>query len=375
MTRQPIHYRNTRRGFTLIEVLVVVGLILLLMSLTLVGLRNAIGLARESATKATILKIHGLVQQRADAFNRAMERTNLSRAKDALKVKMGVANKADSAHERAYETFIKKDIFRSRFPQSFSEFDLLTYPPTGVTITPAMAAKHQPVTESTALLYWLLTQSEVFGIAPVDDSVFSSSEVRDTDNDGLLEFVDGWGRPLRYYRWPTRLFRCGEDINGNVSLDSGEDQPSPLTNQINGVLDSSGSASPIIRTNNGSPTYASLIWSGLPPQPTIAGELDPLLRDPDDPSGAILRMARYLNPSSPETILALAETGNPGFGTPDTYHAFLIVSAGPDGDLGLYEPHVRTFFATDPQGWLCQPSRLGSLDDHPLADNISNRKR
>jgi hypothetical protein len=86
-------------------------------------------------------------------------------------------------------------------------------------------------------------------------------------------------------------------------------------------------------------------------------------------------LARYLNSSSPATVLALAETGTPGFGTPDTYHAFLIVSAGPDGNLGLYEPHVRTLVATDPQGWLCQPSRLGSLDDHPLADNISNRKR
>src|SRR5262249_38680487 len=27
-------------------------------------------------------------------------------------------------------------------------------------------------------------------------------EVQDTDNDGLPEFVDAWGEPLQFYRWP-----------------------------------------------------------------------------------------------------------------------------------------------------------------------------
>ena len=31
---------------------------------------------------------------------------------------------------------------------------------------------------------------------------FTDREVADTDGDGLLEFVDSWGRPLQFYRWP-----------------------------------------------------------------------------------------------------------------------------------------------------------------------------
>ena len=31
---------------------------------------------------------------------------------------------------------------------------------------------------------------------------FSDREVRDTDGDGLPEFVDAWGEPLQFYRWP-----------------------------------------------------------------------------------------------------------------------------------------------------------------------------
>ena len=34
---------------------------------------------------------------------------------------------------------------------------------------------------------------------------FTAQEVADTDDDGLLEFVDAWGEPLRFYRWPTRM--------------------------------------------------------------------------------------------------------------------------------------------------------------------------
>ena len=32
---------------------------------------------------------------------------------------------------------------------------------------------------------------------------FTDKEVQDTDNDGLPEFVDAWGQPLQFFRWPT----------------------------------------------------------------------------------------------------------------------------------------------------------------------------
>ena len=31
---------------------------------------------------------------------------------------------------------------------------------------------------------------------------FTDKEVRDTDGDGLPEFVDAWGQPLQFFRWP-----------------------------------------------------------------------------------------------------------------------------------------------------------------------------
>ena len=31
---------------------------------------------------------------------------------------------------------------------------------------------------------------------------FTDAQVKDTDGDGLPEFVDSWGQPLQFFRWP-----------------------------------------------------------------------------------------------------------------------------------------------------------------------------
>ena len=63
-------------------------------------------------------------------------------------------------------------------------------------------AAHQHNTARSETLYAIL----VGGVGPLgsvfspDD--FSDREVKDTDGDGLPEFVDAWGQPLQFYRWP-----------------------------------------------------------------------------------------------------------------------------------------------------------------------------
>ena len=342
MTNHRVHRR--RGGFTMVELLVVIGLILFLMSISIVALNGAIGIARQKATQTTLLKINGLMQQRIDAFNRAMERTNLQPAIDKLK-RDWFQNYNFVPQDNVLEVMVRKQIFQTRFPQNFVEKNLSLAPPTGVTY---VSANHQQVTESTALLYWVLTSSEVYGIAPVDESDFSSSEVRDTDGDGLKEFVDGWGRPLRFYRWPTHLFRPGTSSS---------------------TVGATG-ASALALVDR---TYVNTLWSGLPAAPTVAGELDPLSRDPDDPTGQLWRFAK--GSASSMTVVQNQ------FSTPNTYHAFLIVSAGPDGVLGLEEPfNPTTVNATSPalgaaQGRLGALTSYAAIELNPINDNLTNRKR
>ena len=67
--------------------------------------------------------------------------------------------------------------------------------------------------------------------------------------------------------------------------------------------------------------------------------------------------------------------------TPSTYHIPLVLSLGPDGELGMYEPYEGTFDAKLRRyndttfGRLAQPiidSNSSNLVDERLYDNISN---
>ena len=66
----------------------------------------------------------------------------------------------------------------------------------------ARLAKHTHKTARAEMLYAILVE----GLGPLG-SVFTSDEftnreVQDTDGDGLPEFIDAWGQPILFFRWP-----------------------------------------------------------------------------------------------------------------------------------------------------------------------------
>ncbi len=74
--------------------------------------------------------------------------------------------------------------------------------PTVLATVQSNLAAHQHNTARSETLYAILVE----GVGPLgsvfsrDD--FSDREVKDTDGDGLPEFVDAWGQPLQFFRWP-----------------------------------------------------------------------------------------------------------------------------------------------------------------------------
>ena len=224
-----------------------------------------------------------------------------------------------------------------------------------ITPTPDFS-KHTPVTESAEVLYYALTRMEVYGYPPVSVDEFSTTEVQDTDGDGLLEFVDGWGRPLRFYRSPTRLIKpygaLGPD---NVPGNSGNDDGALETAAGNVSFAESlselgyrnaatGAYSDDLVIPNEWRQFAALFISGLPRAPALAGQYDTLNEDPDDPYGLLVQQLSILNarstgsPSSVVTVQQFANLELGLFPTFDTFHTPLVVSAGADGVLGILEP-------------------------------------
>ncbi len=79
-----------------------------------------------------------------------------------------------------------------------------------------LKANHTHATARSEMLYAILVE----GMGPwgsvFSRDEFTDREVQDTDGDGLPEFVDAWGQPLQFFRWP--LFYHSDLQRGQVIL-------------------------------------------------------------------------------------------------------------------------------------------------------------
>jgi prepilin-type N-terminal cleavage/methylation domain-containing protein len=74
--------------------------------------------------------------------------------------------------------------------------------------------KHTHNTARSEMLYALLVE----GLSPMGSFLnrddFTDKEVQDTDGDGMPEFVDAWGNPLQFYRWPIQYTSINDTQRG-----------------------------------------------------------------------------------------------------------------------------------------------------------------
>lgn len=256
----------SRAGFTVVELMFVVVVIAIILAMLVPAGMSVVETSRKSATKATIVKIEGFLYHRQDRFEKDMLRND---------------GWFKRTHRKDFEPWNTDHIVakKHRFNQIFMVDEPI-----------------QSTADSSEVLYAIVTQHN-----PDAATYFRGTEVGDTDGDGKLEFLDGWGRPLRYYPHASRIFRPG-----------------------GGQIDE---------------TAAKVIYGErLPADVEI---------DRDDPAG-LMRTEKYLD----------------RFGHDANHHPILVVSAGPSGNLGLYEPHDAVN-----NGRLAEPIP-GRTDD--LYDNVSN---
>ncbi len=92
----------------------------------------------------------------------------------------------------------RMNIYRLRLGMgAFSSPYALPVAPNPATLPPKVNGTNQ----GAEMLYQIVATSTYQGGAALE--AFRPQEIGDTDGDGMLEFIDAWGNPIRWLRWPA----------------------------------------------------------------------------------------------------------------------------------------------------------------------------
>jgi prepilin-type N-terminal cleavage/methylation domain-containing protein len=217
--------RVARRGFTLIELLVVITIIGMLAAMSM----GAIYAARESAkaakTKATIAKLDTIIQAKYDEFQsrrlpissrrvdpKVMGELKLQVLREIIRMEMP-DRLTDLTYPRTAPNFNLSNI-GAAFPVGAPDdpapvfFETIGRTGTARNIYRRVAGNtaffntpppNVPNYASAECLYLIVTAD------PEARDLFHPDEIGDVDGDGVPEFIDAWGMPIKFLRWAPAL--------------------------------------------------------------------------------------------------------------------------------------------------------------------------
>ncbi len=244
-----------RHGFTLIEMMVVLILISILTGLSFVALRGAQLDTFYAKTRATIRKIDVIITDRYEEYRNANLSYTIYESVSGYSSKtlpranaVFGASEPDAVLHARIRLELTRDMMRLDMPDCPGDILFQTGTnfffrssnqalPTGYTLnsrpmfvsldSPAANGQIQTMLFNRAgngnvggvprirpevleqnfnaeLLFLIVESSYIAGSYGIE--AFATSEIGDTDNDGLREFIDAWGNPIQWLRAPTGYF-------------------------------------------------------------------------------------------------------------------------------------------------------------------------
>jgi prepilin-type N-terminal cleavage/methylation domain-containing protein len=170
-------------GFTLIELVVVTCILAILSSITLGGLQNAARASRRDTTKFVIQKLNDAIMSRWEQYEDLAIQMNPTTTNNKLnKLRRIICEEMPDTWEDVPDS---REMALTPAGQAYADY------------------KNTPPSPSAAYagaecLYMIITQSGMF---PDFLEHIRPDRVGDIDQDGKLEFWDGWRRPISFIRW------------------------------------------------------------------------------------------------------------------------------------------------------------------------------
>ncbi|QDU58265.1 type II secretion system protein [Aeoliella mucimassa] len=226
-----------RAAFTLVELLVTIVIIGILATLLLGVAARAGESAREARTKALVTRLHTLVSQQYDSYRdrRApVSRAIQSQLDDQVR-RRNITSQQRGLAMAEMRLYAIRELMLMEMPDRWSDvllnsvdavngasnlnspqyLDPPSVPPAFGGATPIVEAYRRQYfsmlnagvskelikqNQGAECLYMMVMIATADGEAR---SLFSEKSIGDTDGDGAKEFVDGWGNPISFIRWPV----------------------------------------------------------------------------------------------------------------------------------------------------------------------------
>jgi len=230
-----------RRSFTLVELLVAISIMAILGTMTMIALAGAQRDAEVSRTRSTIRKINEIILAKWEEYatrqlpvelpvlalvpnpnaggaipvaGQEIARMRMVGLRDLMRMEM-----PDRITDVLWSPTLLNIEVRLNNNRSLYPLGSLPYPSlwsgyrerfvgfaAPATFSPPSnlgpaTALWSPANASAELLYFVVASSSSSGIGGLE--TFRPTELGDTDGDGFPEFIDAWGRPIFWIRWPA----------------------------------------------------------------------------------------------------------------------------------------------------------------------------